>query len=249
MMNRPPSDLPAPAPLPQDRSRMDRPWMPTPRLYQLLGAVGVLIVAALAVSMLRSHIPENVGLLVFLTAVLVTAAAFGFWTGLLSAVGALATFNFFFVEPHYTFFAARAQDLVTLVAFLLAAGLTGFLAGRLREQVDAARGRADVLQVLSAVTTDLSDAQAAPDIVAAAAHHIAALSHGPVVVLRRTGDGLRLIAAAPPAFQPGAIDLQAAEQALNRGRVEFATADGWTGSRMNFHPVPTGRNAAHVFGH
>ncbi|HEY0275889.1 MAG TPA: DUF4118 domain-containing protein [Paenirhodobacter sp.] len=231
------------------RPAIDRPWMPTPRLHQLLGAVGVLIVAGLAVSLLRQWMPENVGLLVFLTAVLINSAAFGFWIGLLSAIGALATFNFFFVEPHYTFFAARPQDLVTLLAFLLAAGLTGFLAGRLREQVDAARGRADVLEVLSAATTDLAGAASAAEIVGLSARHISALSHGPVVVVRRSDEGLRAIVAAPPSFQAAAIDLQAAEQALNRGQVEFATAEGWTGSRMNFHPVPAARNAAHAFGH
>lgn len=223
--------------------------MPRPQLRQILAAAVLMGGVTMLIVSARHWFDDSLALIVFLTAVLINAAAFGFWTGVLSALGTFGLFNFFFVEPHFTLHAARPRDLVMLAAFLVSAGLTGFLAGRLREQVDAARGRASVLEVLSAATGDLARATSRADIVSASARHLAALAPGTVLVFEVEGGAPTLLSATPEDTQPSPADLQAAEQAFSRGRTEFATAQGWTGSRLTFHPVPQGKAARLVFGH
>ncbi|NPD16083.1 DUF4118 domain-containing protein [Xinfangfangia sp. D13-10-4-6] len=216
------------------------------RPLQLLVAVLVLALVTLILVSSRGWMSEIVALLVLLMAVLINAAAFGFWPGIGSAVAAVAVFNFFFIEPQFTLMAARPQDMIVLVAFLAAAGLTGFLAGRMREQVDTARDRALVLTVLSSASSALNAAQSETQVLAAATRHIAALSDAPVAVLTRLGEVLQP--------QPGGPDLrpadyQAAGQALLRGRREDGIAEGWTGSHLTFHPLPLGEEARYAIGH
>ncbi|WP_198672388.1 sensor histidine kinase [Pseudogemmobacter bohemicus] len=213
---------------------------------QILAAALVLILVTAIVVPSRGWMSEIIALLLLLMAVLVNAAAFGFWSGFGSALVALAVFNFFFIEPHFSLVAARPQDMVVLLAFLAAAGLTGFLAGRMREQVDSARDRALVLEVLSSASGALSRATSEEQILEAVIRHIATLSEAPVAALSRNSDGLRPI---PGSLVPRPADLQAAEQALARGRVEIAIADGWTGSHLTFHPLPLGTGASHAIGH
>ncbi len=216
------------------------------RPQQIFVAVLVLALVTLIVVPSRGWMSEIIALLLLLMAVLINAAAFGFWPGLISALAALAVFNFFFVEPHFSLMAAQPQDMVVLTAFLAAAGLTGFLAGRMREQVDTARDRATVLEVLSSASAALSEAANEDQIIREVIRHIDTLSEAPVAALRRAGDELLPVEGSA---LPRQADLQAAEQALMRGRVEFAIAEGWTGSHLTFHPLPLGPGARHAIGH
>lgn len=227
----------------------DRRWSTAPRLGGFLGAALLLALVTLAADKLHTLLPENVSILLFLTAVLVSAAVFGFWVGIASAVGAIAAFNYLFVEPHFTLHIAQPQDLITLAVFLLAAGLTGLLAGRLREQVDAAKGRAAALEVVSQVSGDLAGAASAEDVARIALRHLNDLSQGPAVALAPQGDQLGLLAATPQGYLPDASDLDAADIAFRRRRAEFAAARGWSGSRLSFHPLGTVGARVIVLGH
>ncbi len=215
----------------------DRRWMTAPRLSGILGAAVLLITVTLLARNLHDLLPENVSILLFLMIVLVCAAAFGFWVGIASAVGAIAAFNLLFVEPHFTLHVAQPQDVITLLLFLLAAGLTGFLAGRLREQVDAAKGRAAALEVVSHVSGELAGAGNAEDAIRITLHHLHGLAQGPVLALVPQDGHLRPLTMLPAGYVPEASDLDAADIAFRRGRAELASAKGWSGSRMSFYPL------------
>ena len=180
---------------------------------------------------------------------LVSATGFGFWVGIASAVGAVAAFNFLFVEPHFTLLIARPQDLVTLAVFLLAAGLTGLLAGRLREQADAANGRAAALEVVSRVGAELAGAPSAAEAAGIALRHLHRLARGPAVALLPKGGVLEPLAAEPRDYAPDARDLDAADIAFRRDRAEPAPAQGWAGSRLSFYPLRAEGTPGMVIGH
>lgn len=238
-LSRPPSRLP-----PDDRG-----WITAPRPPAILGAVALLAAVTFAASRLHDLLPENVSILLFLMIVLVCAAAFGFWVGIASALAAITAFNLLFVEPHFTLLVAKPQDAITLTLFLLAAGLTGFLAGRLREQVDAAKGRADALEVILQISAELASATSAQDVAHIAVGYLNRLTQGPALALAPDTGGLRLIASAPRDYTPDALDLDAADIAFRRGRVEPAAALGWAGSRLSFYPLRIEGGGAPVLGH
>ncbi len=223
--------------------------MNAPSLGGFLGAACLIVIVTLAAGAARHALPEAVAILLFLTAVLVNAALFGLWIGIASAFGALIGFNLMFVEPHFTLHISQPRDLITLAVFLLVAGMTGVISGRLREQVDAAHARAAALEVLSQFSSELAQARTSSEVAAGAVRGLHALARGPAVALAPHEGKLRLIAAEPRQFLPEARELEAADIAFRRGRPEFASAQGWHGSRLTFYPVSGNGAPGPVLGH
>lgn len=203
-------------------------WAAMPRLPQVLGAVLFLAVAALGTHLTQDSFPEPSGLFLFFVAVLLAAVRFGFWIGIASAIAAFVLFNFLFVAPRYTLAIATPGDLLVLAEFLCVAGLTGFLAGRLREEANAAKSRAAVLEVLSAFATDLAEADEPLAVEQALALHATALANGPALVLHED-------AAIAADLQPP--DMQAAERAFRRHIPQDAAEPGQQGGRFTFLPL------------
>lgn len=209
-----------------------------------------LLLAASFSLLFRDQLGQTPTALIFLTAVLGAAIRSGLRIGIVTAVAAFFLLNFLFAEPHFSLMVQHPQDLITLAVFLLVAGLTGVMAGRLREQRDAAKGRAAVLSVLSEVSNDLLAAENPDQAMMAALPHLGNVTQGPVMVLGRKDDyGVELVHALPKDFTPNASDLLSADSALRHGRIEFAAAHGWNGSRFTFLPITEGAHPKLVLGH
>ncbi len=204
-------------------------------------ALSVLLVAAAAAAAfgLRDLIPPGSIALVFLVAVLLSAVRFGFWTGITSAALAFLAYNFFFVDPVMTLRVASFEDVLALCVFVLVAGLSGSLAGRLREQATAAEERARLLEHLCGLSNTLAACETEAEARDATLQGLERLTGHDAIILDQTLD-----IAAPLAVE----DLQAAERALRRGLAERAAASGWSPGRYNFHPVIAGGDAPLVAG-
>ena len=87
----------------------------------------------------RTHI-ANVSML-YLIAVLATAVAFGRGPAILASVAAFLTFDFFFVEPYYTFAVTDPEEWIALLVFLATAVITGQLAADQRRRAEEAMQR------------------------------------------------------------------------------------------------------------
>lgn len=227
--------MPTPAPLlPQDQG-----WAAAPRLPQVLGAGLFLGLATLGTQLTQDSLPEPSGLFLFFAAVLLAAVRFGFWIGVATGIAAFALFNFLFVAPLYTFAIAKPGDLLVLAEFLCVAGLTGFLAGRLREEANAATSRAAVLEVLSAFAADLAEAGDAAAVEQVLIRHTMALAHGPALVLRPD----------VPNGDLDSTDQAAAERAFRRQTKQDAAEPGEQGGRYAFLPLVQAGQVVLVLGH
>jgi len=118
-----------------------------------LGAVG-LVSAFIGLVLARVHV-ANISML-YLLAVFASAILFGSGPAVLASVAAFLTFDWFFVEPYYTFTVADPEEWIALVFFLATALVTGQLAAALRRWTDEARQREreaavlyDVVRVLN----------------------------------------------------------------------------------------------------
>lgn len=221
-----------------------RRWPPAPGGMALAGTLALVAVTGaatkLATLLLPGHVfaPEILPL-VFLVAVLVSAVAFGFWCGLIAAVTAFVALNFLFTEPLYTFHIAHFADLVALVEFLLVAALAGFLAGRLHDQAEAARTRAEVLAVLGDLSAALADAGTAEQALDATLAPLGRLCQGLAVVV--TPGGVR-----PEGVILDPATLAASERTLRSLQPQPAAAIGWEGSRLTFLPLTEGVVLGHA---
>jgi two-component system sensor histidine kinase KdpD len=99
-------------------------------------SVGAVAVITGVIYGLREFVPVVSTGVVYLLAVLLVSAGWGFWLGLLTAVLSAASFNFFHIHPTAEFTIADGENWVALVVFLVAAAVVSVL-------VDAARSRAE----------------------------------------------------------------------------------------------------------
>ena len=218
-------------------------WAAAPSLSHAAQAAGYLALAALATQGTLAHLPAPSGLFLFFVAVLLAAVRMGFWIGIANAFAAFALYNFLFVLPFFTFAIEKPGDLLILAVFLVVAGLTGFLAGRLRDEVNAARSRATVLEDLSSFAGDLATAEDGTSIDALLRRYASSLAKGPAVILTPLGDGFG------PQDALDGLDIQAAERAFRRQTPQDAPQAGQQGGRFAFVPLVQDGAVVLVLGH
>jgi two-component system sensor histidine kinase KdpD len=130
--------------------------------------------------------------MLFLTAVLVAAVGFGLGPALLGAFLAGISYNFFFLEPRFTFWIGHPADLLTFSTFFAVALATGWLAGQVRDHQRATARRAAVVQSLLDASRALSAAATPEETSQALAAQVSAVTGGAAVVLLPERAGMRL---------------------------------------------------------
>lgn len=206
-----------------------------------LSVTAAVLVGMFATHFLRFSDPS----MIFLAAVLGCAVTVGQWPAITAAILSFLAYNFFFIPPVYTFSIATPHELLALVIFLLVAVLTGGLAGRVRDQSNAARDRVRTTQSLYDVSRKLSATVSIDDVLWVVVRQAAAAIKGQIVILLRDGEAapgaeeLRIRAAFPPEDE-----LQPSEWAAARWAFSRKEAAGWrTGTLPNalyqFHPIRT----------
>lgn len=186
--------------------------------------------------------------MVFLLAVLACAGTYGLFSAVAASFLSALAYNFFFIEPVYTFTVTEPQELLSLLVFLVVAVLTGSLAGRVRDQSKAMRARAQSIQSLYDFSQRLSGAARLDDVLWAATAHLQKARGGRIVFLLPDDGVLHLRSAWPPD-----IELTAGEASASRWAYEKSEPAGWrTGTLPNvafqFRPLVTPRGALGVCG-
>ena len=143
---------------------------------------------------LRDVLNTTLVALLYLIPLGMITAFWGLGPGITNALITFLTFNYFFIEPYYTFTVHRSTDVVVLVVFLIVAVVISQLVGRAQTGLAAANARereATQLYELSAALTRLHDEHAIAQILA---KQVRAVSQGEYVELNIAGT-------APFAFQ------------------------------------------------
>ena len=186
--------------------------------------------------------------MLFLMAVLLNAVSFGIWPAIYASVLSFLVYNFFFIEPLYTFTVAEPYELLALIIFLVVAVITSALAGRVRAQADISAGRMRAMRRLYEFTRHMSELATLDAVAEGAASEInASLGRAVVVLLEQDGE-LELTAAWPPEDELDAAPMTAARWAFSHA--EAAGADTATLPTVPwfFVPVRTGEKALGVIG-
>jgi two-component system, OmpR family, sensor histidine kinase KdpD len=222
---------------PMPRARQPRPWTglaaaPLPFVYATTA-----VAAALGVGELLTKLTPIPNLsMVFLMAVLLIAVQFGIWPAIYASVLSFLVYNFFFIEPIYTFTIAEPYELLALVIFLVVAVVTSALAGHVREQATFAARRVRAMRRLYEFTRRLSGLASLDAVAEGAASEIHASLGRAVVVLLQQGDDLELTAAWPPEDVLDAAPMTAARWAFSHA--EPAGADTGTLPIIPWYFVP-----------
>src|SRR5512136_440075 len=102
--------------------------------------------------------------MVYLLAVALAAMRFGRTAGVVAAFASVLLFDFFFVEPRFSFAVQDAQYLITFVVMLVVALLIATLTARLRREAETADAREARTRALYRLAHEISGALDVPQI-------------------------------------------------------------------------------------
>jgi two-component system sensor histidine kinase KdpD len=123
----------------------------------------VLVAVTVAMLLLRDRLDKAHVALGFLIVVLGGSAAGGRAIGILLALLAFLSFNFLFLEPHYTFVIDDPLDRIVLVAFLVTGIVAAQLLNQAQERAMVAQQRALEVERLAALGAESLNAGRAED--------------------------------------------------------------------------------------
>ena len=217
-------------------------------LYAALACTGVTVVA---LPLWRFLHPTNIAM-IYLLAVTLIAMRLGRGPAVFASFAAVATFDFFFVPPRFSFAVSDVQYLVTFGVMLTVALVIGTLASNLRYQARVAAHREDRARSLYEIARDLSKALKTEDAVAHARTVIATLFDARVEVLLPTaapganaGDADQLIVADALGRMAG-FEPAIAQWAYRQGQPAGTGTDTLSGSPWLFLPLQTPMRARGV---
>jgi two-component system sensor histidine kinase KdpD len=243
----------------RDAGRGDRPFAEvgegvTARPPQALdfnpyvGSLGMVAIALLGGIGLQQWLAVQNISLVFLTAVLTSAIAYGLWPSLFACLASVLAYNFFFLPPLYTFTIADPENVVALFFFAVVAVIASNLAARVRDQAVSARQRAKTTEDLYQFSRKLAAVVTLDELLWATAYQIALMLKVRVVLLLPEGESIAVRAGYPPEDLLDEADLAAAKWCWQNNRPAGRDADTLPGTRRLFLPIRTGRGAVGVVG-
>jgi two-component system sensor histidine kinase KdpD len=203
-----------------------------------LPGVGYVLIATVAAWYLdRTFRASDLGM-IYLAAVLTAAVFQGLRPALLAAALAFLTYNYLFLEPRYSFVIGSPTDVLTLFVFLAVALVTGFFAGRVRDQQQATARRAAAITALLAASRRLSASAKKIDAATALAEQLSAATGGKAMILLPTDAGEIAPASAAPDMTPLSVtDMAAARWSWEHGETAGAGAGTLPSAAWMFWPL------------
>ncbi len=237
----------------QAAARHERVAAATPRREMFdakayAGSLGLVAAALVAGLVLQQFLAVSNVALIFLTAVLASAVAYGLWPSLIACVASVLAYNFFFLPPLYAFTIADPENVVALFFFAIVAVIASNLAARMRGQAIAARVRAKATEELYLFSRKLAGAITLDDLLWATAYQIALMLKMRVVLLLPEGESVAVRTGYPPEDMLDDADLAAAKWCWQNNRPAGRGADTLPGAQWLFLPMRTGRGAVGVVG-
>jgi two-component system sensor histidine kinase KdpD len=111
--------------------------------------------------------------MIFLLGVVFVASRYGRGPSLFASLLSIATFDFFFVPPRFTFAVSDVRYILTFGVMLAAALVASHLTLRIRAQAQTARDRERRTGAVYAMSRELAAARTATDLIAIATRHLA----------------------------------------------------------------------------
>ena len=211
------------------------------------GLVLVAAAGALAAVLDRYATGADLGM-IFLASVLIAGLAWGLRPALLAAAVAIAAYNFFFLEPRFSFVIGHATDVFTFAIFIAVAGVTGWLTGRVRDQARLSSRRASAVTALLAASRRLTAAATQEAAAQILAEQASAAAGGRAVVLLPRGETLATIASAPAGVDLTTTELTAARWSWEKGEPAGAGTGTLPQISWTFRPLVGVRGRAGVAG-
>lgn len=210
---------------------------------------GVAVSCAIVAGLLLSQvIPLPNVAIFFLLAVLTCGIRFGVASAVSASVLAFLGYNFFFIEPVYTFTVAEPYELVALFVFLAVSIMTASLSGRLHWQAELIGERAASTEALYDFSRKLSAAAKRDDVLWLLAHRASEAIEGASAVLLLEEGELKLETSWPPEDTLSTADWAAARWAFKNDAPAGRYTNTMPNARFHWRPVSSSETRLGLLG-
>lgn len=187
--------------------------------------------------------------LVYLVPVLAAASLYGLRTGIFTGVVSALAYNFFFLEPIYTFTIQDPENVLTVFVFIAVAIVTSQLAARVRVQANLAERSSGQNAALASFARTLAGVATPQELGQTLCGEVSRQFDVDAILLLPTKRAkLELTSAVPPGSTLGPIDNAAAEWALDHKQVAGRGSSTLAASEWLFHPLLSSGRALGVLG-
>jgi two-component system sensor histidine kinase KdpD len=223
---------------PQPRARRGMTVPPVARLAMSFAVAAGCVAVAVAVGKVLSATADLPNLsLIFIAAVMVSALSYGLTAAIAAALLSFGAFNFFFIDPLYTFTIAAPYEVFALLVFMFVAIFTGALVGRLRDQSESVRQRAKATEALYDFSRKLSGTAKTDDVAWATAAQVVAIAASRALILLPADGDVAVRAAYPPDDNLSATDRAAARWAFQHREPAGWSTNTLPSAEMQFRPL------------
>ena len=227
---------------PQPKLRTHSGW----RLYLLAASVVALI------SFMDYLLLPDIGYLavglIELFAVLLIAVFVGRGPSLLAATLSALSWNFFFIEPRFTFVIHSTQDVILFALYFGIAAVTGNLTARLREQEKRMRANAERTMALYTLTHKIAQALNMDEVLKTAVEQMGAVFQADVAIVLAEGSLLQPAAHPVSTLQLSEKEFSVASWVYENGKPAGRFTDTLPLSEAYYTPLLTPNRTVGVLG-
>jgi two-component system sensor histidine kinase KdpD len=144
-------------------------------------------------------------IMVYLVGIVVAATRYGRGPSVLASLLSVATFDFFFVQPHLTFAVNNSEYVVTFVVMLLVSLVISALTARIKRQAEAARERHRQTVSLYAMSRELANSRGLENLIHIASRHISDIFDAAAIVFLPDSSGQLQIPAGSNLTENGSV--------------------------------------------
>jgi two-component system, OmpR family, sensor histidine kinase KdpD len=211
----------------------------------------VLTVAACtaAAAFMRPYFERLDTAMLYLLGVVLIASLTSKWPSLFAAIMSVAAFDFFFVQPYYTFAVSDVRYVITFAVMFLVSFVISRLTLRVRQQAEAARLRERRTAALYGLSRDLVRERGTERLSEIAVKHIGDVFDSQVAVLVPDEQGrLAPIVNSSAAFTPDQQELSVAQWVYEHRQPAGISTDTLPGARALYLPLVASGGAVGVLG-
>lgn len=182
-----------------------------------LGSLMFVLVATLLGFPLRSFLAPTNMVMLYLVAVVLSAVFLGRGPAILASIASVLAFDFFFVDPRFTFSVRDTQYLLTFIGLLIVGLIISNLTAILRDQMEALRRRGQQTQALNNFSRALTAAVSLDQVLETVIHHVGDMFSRDTVILLPENERL-IVKAATAGLTLNDSELAVADWAFKHGK-------------------------------
>ncbi len=223
------------------------PGAPPPHPERYVFSAGIVLVTSAVAFGLFEVLSLPDPEMLYLLAVMASAAAFGRGPSMFAAVLSVASYDFLFVPPRFTFAIAEGRYVLTFATIFAVGLVMSTLTTRLRREERRALAREERTRALYDLSRDLASAFDAKRIAEITARHVAdSFGASSIVFLPGAGETVRSVAAWPVGASLDPKDLGVVKWALEHRMPAGRGTDTVPGAAALCVPIKTGAEAQGV---